>query len=61
MSAPTFTVSVTYGDAPFSNDNEGLSSGQAEQGMLAFLRDMLGLPDSAISKVVITREPSRLH
>lgn len=57
----TFKLSVTYGNSPYSNDNEGLTSGQAQQGTYAFLRDMFGLPDSAITKLVIEREPGELR
>lgn len=53
----TFTLTVTYGDAPPVSVSafEQLSTEQAEQGLGAFLRDMLRLEGSAVTKITIER------
>jgi hypothetical protein len=51
----TYTVSVTYGDGE-PQDTEGLKPDQAAQGVAAFLRDMFGLPGSAVTAVAVRKE-----
>jgi hypothetical protein len=52
-----FKLSVIYGDQVVSvNEFEHLSAEKVEQGLAAFLRDMLTLEGSAVSKITIERE-----
>jgi arabinogalactan endo-1,4-beta-galactosidase len=53
-----YKLSVTYGagETATTNENEHLTSTQTVQGMAAFLRDMMEVPDSVIMKLVIERE-----
>ncbi len=54
--AATFKLSVRHGDGEPQVIGEGLATGQVEQGLWAFARDMLGLPDSAVTKITIKQK-----
>jgi hypothetical protein len=51
----TYRIEVSYGDGE-PQPTEGLSLEQARDGSGAFLRDMLGLPGSAITRFSVVRE-----
>ncbi len=51
-----YKITVSYKGSPFSSEFEHLTVEQAEQCLGAFTRDMFGLAESAVSKIVIERE-----
>lgn len=56
---PTFRVEVGYGHEPSAELGSGLTPERTEQAVGAFMRDMLGLEGSAVTRVVIEREPEQ--
>lgn len=59
----TYKITVTYGVSPaeadlFEPDSKHghLDADQAQAGMGAFLRDMLGVENSRIQRIIIQRE-----
>lgn len=51
----TFRIEVSYSGEP-QELGSGLNEDQAAQAASAFLRDMLGLPGSVVTRLVIERE-----
>jgi hypothetical protein len=51
----TYRIEVTYGDGE-PQAHPGLSADQVQDGTGAFLRDMLYLQGSAVTKLTIERE-----
>jgi hypothetical protein len=54
----SYKLTARYEGSPFPSEFEHLTSDQVEQCLGAFMRDMLGLPGSVVSKVIIERESS---
>jgi hypothetical protein len=52
----TYKVTVNYDKTPYPSEFDHLTPDKVEQCVGAFMRDMLGLPDSAVSKIVIEKE-----
>lgn len=52
----TYKITVNYKGTSFPGEFEHLTPDQVDQCTGAFMRDMLGLPDSAVSKITIEKE-----